>query len=311
MNEFREKVSIITVNFNQPEATEQLLESIDRENDYRNIELIVVDNGSRINPLPDWQIRYPSIKFIRSDRNKGFAGGNNLGIQASEGSYLFFVNNDTEFTAGLLPQLVNTLENHPAAGMVSPKIRYYQKPDTLQYAGYTKMNYYTGRNKCIGQFEIDNGQFDHLTGETAFAHGAAMLVNRKAMNKAGLMKENYFLYYEELDWCERFKKQGYTIRLNMQALIYHKESLSVGQKSAMKEYFMNRNRILFERRNAGNFQRIIFWIYFILAVVPRNLFSYLKEGRWDFIHQLFRALWWNLTNPVDSEHTGYPIKQTV
>jgi hypothetical protein len=308
MGEPKHKVTIITVNYNQPVVTEQLLESIGQYNGYPATDIIVVDNGSMVDHTPAWRLKYPSIQFTRSDINTGFAGGNNIGIRAATGDYLFLVNNDTEFTPGLIEQLVNTLEEHPEAAIVSPKIRYHAQPDTLQYAGFTEMNYYTARNHCIGQFEKDNGQFDHLTGETAFAHGAAMMVRAEALQKTGLMKENYFLYYEEIDWCDRFKKQGYTIRLNMQALIYHKESVSVGQKSPLKEYFMNRNRILFERRNAPFFQRQCFFIYFMLVVTPRNIYQYLRMKRADFIGQLFRAIKWNLTHSVDSEETGYTIK---
>ena len=305
MSEAIKKVSIITVNFNQALVTEQLLYSIDQLNDYPSIEVIVVDNGSTLNPVPGWQERYPAVLFIRSENNTGFAGGNNIGIRAATGDFLFLVNNDTEFTSGLVTELVQTLVTHSEAAMVSPKIRYYHQPDTLQYAGYTKMNYYTARNSCIGQFEKDKGQFDHLTGETAFAHGAAMLVRKEAISKAGLMKENYFLYYEEMDWCDSFKKQGYTIRLNMQALIYHKESVSVGQKSALKEYFMNRNRILFERRNAGFLQRNFFYLYFLFVVTPRNIYQYKRTGHTDFTKQLLRAIRWNFTHAVTSSETGY------
>jgi hypothetical protein len=108
-----------------------------------------------------------------------------------------------------------------------------------------------------------------------------------------------------MDWCDSFKKMGYKIRVNMQALIYHKESVSVGQKSALKEYFMNRNRILFERRNAGFFQRHFFFVYFLLVVAPRNIYQYIRMGRTDFTRQLLRAIKWNLTHPVGSSETGF------
>lgn len=299
------KVTIITVNFNQPLVTEQLLESIQLYNDHPGTDIIVVDNGSKQDHTPAWRAKYPSVQFIRSELNKGFAGGNNIGINAAKGDYYFLVNNDTVFTKGLIPQLLEVLHKHPEVAIVSPKIRYYDQPDTLQYAGFTKMNYYTARNYCIGQFEKDNGQFDNLTGETAFAHGAAMMLRAGAVKKVGLMHENYFLYYEEMDWCDRFKKQGYTIWVNMQALIYHKESVSVGQNSALKEYFMNRNRILFERRNASFLQRQVFYIYFVLIVAPRNILQYIRIKRKDFIGQLLRAIKWNIMHGVNSEETGY------
>lgn len=299
------RVSIITVNFNHSYVTDELLNSIRDKNNYANIEIIVVDNGSTVNPVPEWQIKYPEAIFIRSEINLGFAGGNNLGLAAATGDYLFFVNNDTEFTEGLIEILVNTLNSHPSIGVISPKLLYYDQPTMLQYAGYTPMNYITARNSCIGQFETDQGQYDQLVGPTGFAHGAAMMVTRRAIEKAGPMAENFFLYYEELDWADRIRHNGFEVWVNMKATIFHKESVSVGKKSALKEYYMNRNRILFIRRNAPFVKAILFYIYFLLVVTPRNVISYIKEKNYSFIKQLFRAIWWNLSNGINSSHLGY------
>lgn len=305
MSETNKKISVITVNFNHPHVTEELLASMAKVNTYPFLETIVVDNGSAVDPVPGWKERYPGVHFIRSQKNTGFAGGNNIGIAVSTGDYIFLVNNDTEFTPQLVEKLAATLDEHPGVGMVSPKIRYFQYPDMLQYAGYTSMNYYTARNFCIGQFEQDNGQYDTLTGSTGYAHGAAMMVKREAIEKAGLMQENFFLYYEELDWCERIRRAGFDIWVNMQALIYHKESVSVGQKSALKEYFMNRNRLLFIRRNAQWHQRLFFYGFFLLVVTPRNLLSYFRSGQKGFARQLLRAIGWNLSHNVNSMETGW------
>jgi GT2 family glycosyltransferase len=302
-------VSIISVNFNHSHVTDALLDSIFRTNTYPEIEIIVVDNASTANPVPEWIKKYPNVKFIRSERNLGFAGGNNLGIQEAKGDYLFFVNNDTEFTPGLIETLVHTLDAHEEIGMVSPKIHYFDQPGLLQYAGFTEMNYYTGRNSCIGQFEKDNGQYDQATGPTGFGHGAAMMVRRTAMEKVGMMPEHFFLYYEEMDWGAHIRQAGYTIWVQMQALIYHKESISVGAGSALKEFFMNRNRILFIRRNSKGFRKSLFWLYFLAVVTPRNVVQYIREGHPQFIKVLASAIWWNCTNGINSKHLGYRIKQ--
>lgn len=299
------RVSIITVNFNHSYVTDELLNSIRDKNSYTNIEIIVVDNGSKEDPVPQWKVKYPEAIFIRSATNLGFAGGNNLGLSVATGDYLFFVNNDTEFTEGLVETLVNTLNSHPSIGVISPKLLYYDQPTMLQYAGYTPMNYLTARNSCIGQFETDQGQYDQLVGPTGFAHGAAMMVTKAAIEKAGPMAENFFLYYEELDWADRIRHNGFEVWMNMKATIFHKESVSVGKKSALKEYYMNRNRILFIRRNAPLVKAIFFYIYFLLVVTPRNIISYIKEKNYPFVKQLFRAIWWNLSNGINSSHLGY------
>lgn len=301
------KVSIVTVNFNQSAVTEDLLESIEKLNSYKNIEIIVVDNASIANPLPEWSLKYSHVIFIRSEINLGFAGGNNLGIKAATGDYLFLVNNDTEFTPGLVEKLVHVMDTNPEVGMISPMIKYYSDKQLIQYAGYTPMNYYTCRNTCIGLKQKDTGQYDHITGPTAYCHGAAMMIRKEAADKAGLMSENFFLYYEEVDWCEHIVKAGYKAWVCTDALIYHKESVSVGKKSRLKEYFMNRNRVLFIRRNAPLSKTLIFYIYFLLLVVPRNLVAYLKSGNRNFIPMLFKAIWWNFTHSKNSTDLGYPI----
>jgi GT2 family glycosyltransferase len=300
-------VSIITVNFNQSLVTEELLRSIDLTNTYPGIEIIVVDNGSEINPVPEWTIKYPAVQFIRFEKNLGFAGGNNLGVKAATGKYLFFVNNDTEFTPNLIESLTTVLDNNPEVGMVSPKIRYFDKPDTLQYVGFTPMNYYMARNYCIGQFEVDKGQYDNATGPTGYAHGAAMMVKKEAIDKGGLMAENFFLYYEEMDWCDHIKKAGYQVWVEPKALIYHKESVSVGRVSGLKEYFMNRNRLLFIRRNAPLPARLFFYVYFTCIVAPRNILAYTKKGYKGFARLLLKAIWWNITQGTNSTKLGYPI----
>jgi GT2 family glycosyltransferase len=303
------EVSVITVNFNQPAVTEALIHSIIT---YCAVipEIIVVDNGSTDDPVPDWAARYPQVRFIRSEVNLGFAGGNNLGIRAATGDLLFLVNNDTEFTPGLLAELSSTLRHHPEAGAVCPKIRFFDQPDTIQYAGYTPMNYFTIQNVTVGLNEIDTGQYDNREEPTAFAHGAAMMLKRETIDKAGLMPENFFLYYEEMDWCERIREQGFSIWVNTRALIYHKESVSTGRKSALREFFMNRNRILFARRNSPFFSRCFFYLYFIFLVSPRNVIVYLREGHPSYIGILLRAIWWNMVHRTDSADLGFAVKKT-
>lgn len=300
-------VSIVTVNFNQPLVTEALLESVSDLNLYENIELIVVDNGSLHNPVPAWEQKYPQFRFMRSDTNLGFAGGNNLAIREANGAYVFLVNNDTVFTAELVSKLVHVLDTHQGAGVVSPLIRYFDRPDMIQYAGYTPMNFYTGRNSCIGQFEEDKGQYGGPARETAYAHGAAMMVSREVLEKAGLMDEHYFLYYEELDWCERIRRSGYRIFFEPSALIYHKESVSVGKTTALKEFFMHRNRILFVRKNAGAAVFMLFCIYYAAVVVPKSMIRHILDGRHRLIPVMFRAIGWHFTHSPDSADPGYPV----
>ncbi|MFZ6011309.1 MAG: glycosyltransferase family 2 protein, partial [Bacteroidota bacterium] len=262
-------VSIITINYNQLQHTLALLRSL-RDVRYPAIEVIVVDNGSAEDPTPAIAAQYPEVKLIVSSKNLGFAGGNNLGIEASSGKYLLFLNNDTEVDPRFLEPLVNLFETNPQAGAASSKILYYNSDNTIQYAGSTRINPFTGRNQRTGYLEKDNGQHDTLK-ETDLAHGAAMMVPRSVVEKVGAMPEFFFLYYEEVDWCETIKRGGYKIFYVPDSRVYHKESMSIGKKSTLKTYYMTRNRLLFMRRNTSGLSKFSWVIFFLLFSLPKNL----------------------------------------
>ena len=289
-------ISVITVNYNQSDVTIDFLESA-RKLKWDHYEIIVVDNGSEVSPGPQIQELYPEVRYVESAENLGFSGGNNLGIKAARGKYFLFVNNDTELTEDLLEKLVRAYESDPKVGMVCPLIRYYDRPDVIQYAGYTEMNPMTARNSTIGQFEVDSGQYQERK-YTAFAHGAAMFTSREVIDEVGMMPERFFLYYEELDWSARIRKAGYEIMLEPAALIFHKESMSVGKMSTLKTYYMTRNRILFMRRNAPTWSVIAFLIYWLLVAMPKNLLVNMFAGRWEHVKAVWRGTWWNLYNPA-------------
>ncbi|MEZ4827857.1 MAG: glycosyltransferase family 2 protein [Bacteroidia bacterium] len=281
-------ISIITINYNQPEATRTFLESCShlRGPEY---EIIVVDNASENPPDQVFQQSFPEVRFILSRENLGFAGGNNLGIQAARGEYLFFLNNDVVVTPDLLEKLLHTLESHPSAAGVSPVIHYVTPPGVIQYAGYTAINPWTGRNHAIGKGQHDTGQFVN-TCTTAYLHGAAMLVRRTAIEATGLMPEEFFLYYEELDWCEQMRRKGFQLLVDPKAIVYHHASLSVGGESTLWTYYYNRNRIRFMQRNTRWYQYVFFLFYFYTVVVPRTASRYLFTGKFAHVQALFRAV---------------------
>ena len=241
--------------------------------DDQSIEVIIVDNASTQDEASVIEQRYPQVQVIRSHSNLGFAGGNNLGIQSAHGKYLFFINNDTLLASAFRP-LIQCLESSEAIGVVCPKIRFAWSPQPIQYAGYTPLSRITMRNKAIGCGEIDNGQYDTAR-PTPYAHGAAMMVKREAINKVGLMPECYFLYYEELDWSMMFTRAGYSIWYEPACTIYHKESQSTGQQSPLKAYYLTRNRLLFVKRNIQGFRKYITYTYLIFLVAPRDICKYL------------------------------------
>ena len=275
-------VSIITINYNGLKDTCELLDTLPLKDE--SIEVIVVDNASKDDEAIILEQRYPQVKLIRSKKNLGFAGGNNLGIKASHGKYLFFLNNDTLLSHqtldfSLLP-MINRLESSSNIGVVCPKIRFTWGDHPIQFAGYTPLSRITMRNHSIGFGKLDQRQYD-TPHPTPYAHGAAMMVKREVIEKAGMMPECYFLYYEELDWSMMIRRTGYDIWYEPDFTVYHKESQATGQGSPLRTYYITRNRLLFVHRNIHGIEKSLSYIYIIGIVGIKDILKSLFCHRPD------------------------------
>ena len=251
----------------------------------------MVDNASNQDEATIIEERYPQVKVIRSKENIGFAGGNNLGIKAAQGKYLFFLNNDTLLKpqASDLRPLISRLESSPKIGMVCPKIKFSWNSQLIQFAGYTPLSPITMRNKAIGCGEVDHGQYD-TAHSTPYAHGAAMMVKREVIEKAGQMPECYFLYYEELDWSMMIRRAGYEIWYEPNCTIFHKESQTTGQNSPLRTYYITRNRFLFTQRNQQGMVKYISYLYLISLVATRDILRYAFLRRMDLARATIRGV---------------------
>ncbi|MBQ1666514.1 MAG: glycosyltransferase family 2 protein [Prevotella sp.] len=290
----RIEVSIITINYNGLADTCALIDTIPFNDE--SLEVIVVDNASKEDEATVIEQRYPQVNVIRSEQNLGFAGGNNLGIKTAKGKYLFFINNDTFFRCKkedvrgkMLQPLIDCLESSPKIGAVCPKIRFAWGNNPIQYAGYTSLSRITMRNRSIGFGEEDHGQYE-TAHPTPYAHGAAMMVKREAIDKAGIMPECYFLYYEELDWSMMIRHAGYDIWYEPSCTIYHKESQSTGQNSPLRTYYITRNRLLFVKRNNHSFTKYLSFCYLIGVVALKDILKFVFHGRLDLAKATIKGI---------------------
>lgn len=263
-----------------------MIESIPFKED---MEVIVVDNASKQDEASIISERYPKVKVISSSTNLGFAGGNNLGIKEANGKYLLFINNDTYFKEFNIDSLIERLESSERIGIVCPKLRFAWENAPIQYAGYTSLSNITVRNQAIGFGEEDHGQYD-TAHPTPYAHGAAMLIKRDAINKVGLMPECFFLYYEEIDWSMMFTRAGYEIWYDPACTVYHKESQTTGQNSPLRTYYITRNRLLLVKRNYTGINKYLSYIYLIGLVATRDLVKYSFQGRFDLTKAVYKGI---------------------
>jgi GT2 family glycosyltransferase len=292
-------VSIITLNYNRAAVTAAFLEST-RCLLYPHYEILVCDMASAENPGTLFDpASYPHTRFLTSDKNLGFAGGNNWGMRQAKGEFIFIVNNDTELTPDIIQLLLIPFNQNASIGVVCPKIKYFNDPRIIQYAGFRPMNPLTGRTTTVGDHEIDKGQYNH-SGVTNCAHGCAMMVKKEVIEKTGMFPEKFFLYYEEWDWSVRIRKAGYLIWYQSEATIYHKESMTVGKENPIKVYYHTRNRILFMRRNSNVVHLVGFSLFFSFFALPRAVFTYLKNREWLQLKWFLKGVYYNLSHSSKS-----------
>jgi GT2 family glycosyltransferase len=296
---FQPLVSIITLNYNQAAVTAEFLES-SKKLLYPHFEILICDMGSVEDSRNIFNgAEYPNARLLLSKKNLGFAGGNNWGIRQARGEFIFIVNNDTDLSADIIQRLIQPFFQNRSIGIVCPKIKYFDDPRIIQYAGFRPMNSFTGRTSSIGDHEIDNGQYD-VSGVTNGAHGCAMMVKKEVIKKTGLFPENFFLYYEEWDLSVRVQKAGYLIWYQSQASILHKESMTVGKENPMKTYYLTRNRILYMRRNSNPFNLLVFGVFFILFTIPKTIITCLISGHYIKLKWFLKGIGYNLMHSSKS-----------
>ena len=236
-------VYIILLNYNNHGYTIECIRSLLKIS-YKNYKLIVVDNGSdeaSIDALDEW-IGEPVI-LIKSDINKGFTGGNNIGIKYAlehEADYVLLLNNDTIVDRFFLNSLVDTAQRYNSDAVITSKIYYACEPLKIWYAG-GYFNEITSRCGHVGIDETDTGQFDKEK-EVTFISGCCMCIPRKLLIQVGLLDEGYFIYCEDLDFCCRVRKSGCRLIYDPKAKIYHKVSATFGKSSFLTVYYTVRNK---------------------------------------------------------------------
>lgn len=235
-------VLAIVVTWNSSDVIEECLTSLYASQS--RVDVVVVDNASTDDTVSKITKRYPQTLLIQSGANRGYAAGNNLGIRLGleKGTeFLFVVNPDARVRRDCVPKLLDALLAEPSAAAVSPMI-YYASDETIWYAGCV-VNWSAGLTLHVGQGEEDRGQYPARV-RTDIMSGCAMLLRSTAIERAGLMEESYFLYYEELDLSYRLQQLGYSILMEPSAKCWHKVSSSTGgYASPFVQYYLARNRL--------------------------------------------------------------------
>lgn len=296
------QICIILIHFNQPNLTDQALDSLAKINKQGNkVRVVVVDNAStKLYKLPK-SLPTTWFEVIRSQSNLGFTGGNNLGlhyaIENYNPEYALLLNNDTVVDKNFLLELLDHANRYPTHGLISSKIYFYpgsefhkasykpsERSRVLWYAGgATDWQHLAFHHKGVD--ELDRGQFDHLV-TSDFATGCSLLIRREVLEKIGTLDKSYFLYNEDLDFSLRARENGYKIGFCASSKVWHKNAgSSGGAGSSTADYYQTRNRYILVMKHGS----VGVWIT-ALRLMIRDLLSgneFKIKAVWHFLSGQF------------------------
>lgn len=258
------KIAIIILNWNGLKDTLECLESLKNLN-YRNYDIILVDNGSTDGSLSVIQERFPHIQYIALPENLGFAGGNNAGIDLAlktGAEFFLLLNNDTIVASDLLNRFLETFADNPQAGILGARIYLFDQKDTLDHLGgmWIKSQ---ARMQLIGYRKKDS-IVPNLILPLDYVCGACMIIKRIVIETIGTLESRYFLYWEENDFCLRAQRAGFLSFSCPQAKIWHKVSASIIGGRPHATYFIWRGRLLWIERQYPPLERLCIYCKIII-----------------------------------------------
>jgi GT2 family glycosyltransferase len=285
-------VSIIIVSWNSKGFLLECLESLGAESQAGNMDIIVVDNASTDGSQGSMKEKFPSVKLIQNKTNLGFAKANNIGIRESRGRYICLMNSDIKVLGNCIDRLYKYMEQHPSIGIVGPKLL---NPDlTLQTSCkkfpslWNALCEAIGLHRILGRFRVFSGNEMHF-----FAHdsiqrvdaiaGAFLMARRDAIEKIGLLDEDFFFYAEDIDWCKRFWNGGWEIVFFPDAVAIHYG----GGSSSLEPNRLAKERvraiIKYWRKHHNWAERVGLFIIILfheaLRIILRGFIYYLKPSK--------------------------------
>lgn len=277
-------VGIVIVNWNGYKDTTECLLSLE-DISYAEKVIYLINNGSLDNSLEllkdDIEVKGKyrnTIKICAVQRNCGFAGGNNIGIAMALNDgckYICLLNNDTIVNPYFLTRLVKTIVENENIGIAGGVIREYTNHSRIWFCGGYLKKYSTKGIHAIHQKKISIAK---EVVQTSFITGCLQLINANVFKKIGYLDERYFMYYEDVDFCQRATESGFTLVVNQSATIYHKCGASASYASPTSIYYSNRSKYLFIILHTNGINRFLLLFQFkILLIIKYIIYSGVKR----------------------------------
>lgn len=264
----RNNVAVILLNYNNFQAT---IDCVGRLNKIgvpdKNI--FVIDNNSPNDSFERLNKNLKGVNVLKTGINGGYAYGNNYGLKRVielNYHYVCIMNTDIFFKNDFISPLLDFLKTNKDVGVVGPCLRFVDNGKIASAGGTFRL--FTGKSSFNYMHEdyINRGPID-----CDYISGGCLVTSVKSLKDVGFIPEDYFLDYEDNEWCHNFKKKGYRVVCLTSVYVFHEGESTINTVSGLNLYFMYRNRIIFEKRNANFIQKLVFYPY-IVGILLISLF---------------------------------------
>lgn len=276
----------VILNTNRRADTLACLDSL-MQTQYPNMHIILLDNSSTDSSVEAIQTQFPLVQIMHLKANLGYAGNNNVGIEEAirrGADWVFVLNEDVVLDKDCLQCLVEVGESDSKIGIVGPMVYHFDEPTVIQSAGGMLGKYWESTH--LGKNEPDQGQYKepHLV---EWISGCAILVRRTAIEQAGMLDADYFIYWEETEWCIRIGRAGWKIIHVPQAKLWHKGVQRNYSPKPSFTYYAARNHLVTLSKHKAP---LIAWAYTWFQIF-RTLVSWTVRPMWKNMHEHRNTLW--------------------
>ena len=268
-------ISVVIPNYNGVSHLKECFESLYRQS-YKDFKIYLVDNNSSDNSVDFTKRNFPKVEIIRLDTNTGFAKAVNVGIKHSledeRNAYIVLLNNDVECDTNFLNELLYGFKTKDTGSVASKMLNYYNR-DIIDDAGdFIKKK---GSPYARGHSEKDIGQYD----KEEFIWGAcagAAIYKREVFKKVGFFDEDFFAYYEDVDFNFRMQLAGYKCYYNPKAVCFHKRGETFKDKAGLETMLCEKNLVALRIKNYP-INVLLKWAPYFLLVRFRRYYGFLRE----------------------------------
>jgi GT2 family glycosyltransferase len=268
-------VGVIVVNWNRKEDTLRGLRALDSA-EYAQMSVLLVDNASTDDSVAVIKDTFPDLAVLALDDNLGFTGGYNAGIRyfmERDTDYVLLINNDAVLAPDALQKLVDSAETNPNAALFSAEVRSIEQPERIIFAGGTLQDGWMVRHDRLGQAYRDCSRQPYTTD---FLSGCVVMARCNRLQEIGLLDEDFFMYFEDVEWSYRTQQHGYDLLVVPDAVAWHPDTRDRDTFSKRITYYSARNALLFARRQQLSWRtKLSIWHYHL-----RMALSWTVKPRW-------------------------------